>query len=65
MGSPVLNVAINGATGRMGVRLIQLIQADPGLRLAAALDRPGHPRLGDDAGTLCGLGPLSVPSRPR
>ncbi|WP_406699530.1 4-hydroxy-tetrahydrodipicolinate reductase [Singulisphaera sp. Ch08] len=61
MGSPALNVAINGATGRMGIRLIQLIQADPGLRLAAAVDRPDHPKLGEDAGTLCGLGPLGVP----
>ncbi|SIN75607.1 dihydrodipicolinate reductase [Singulisphaera sp. GP187] len=61
MGSPALNVAINGATGRMGVRLIQLIQADPGLRLAAAVDRPDHPKLGEDAGTLAGLGPLGVP----
>nr|WP_256386121.1 4-hydroxy-tetrahydrodipicolinate reductase [Singulisphaera sp. GP187] len=61
VGSPALNVAINGATGRMGVRLIQLIQADPGLRLAAAVDRPDHPKLGEDAGTLAGLGPLGVP----
>jgi 4-hydroxy-tetrahydrodipicolinate reductase len=45
----------------MGVRLIQLIQADPGLRLAAATDRPDHPRLGEDVGTLCGLGALGVP----
>lgn len=45
----------------MGVRLIQLIQADPGLRLAAAIDRPDHPKLGEDAGTLCGLGALGVP----
>jgi 4-hydroxy-tetrahydrodipicolinate reductase len=30
----------------MGARLIQLIQADPSLRLAAALDRGVHPRLG-------------------
>jgi 4-hydroxy-tetrahydrodipicolinate reductase len=58
---PVLSVAIHGATGRMGTRLIQLIQADPGLRLGAALDRSGHPRLGEDAGTLSGVGPLGVP----
>src|SRR5215217_4203500 len=58
---PVLNVAIHGATGRMGTRLIQLIQADPALRLVAAIDRGDHPRLGEDAGTLCGVGPLGVP----
>jgi 4-hydroxy-tetrahydrodipicolinate reductase len=59
--SPVLSVGIHGATGRMGTRLIQLIAADPALRLGAALDRADHPRLGDDAGALAGVGPLGVP----
>jgi 4-hydroxy-tetrahydrodipicolinate reductase len=45
----------------MGTRIIQLIQADPSVRLAAALDRPGHPQIGQDAGTLAGVGPLGVP----
>jgi len=45
----------------MGTRLIQLIQADPALRLGAALDRAGHPRLGEDAGILAGVGSLGVP----
>jgi 4-hydroxy-tetrahydrodipicolinate reductase len=57
----VLAVGIHGATGRMGTRLIQLIQADPALRLAAALDRADHPQLGADAGTLAGTGTLGVP----
>ena len=48
----------------MGSRLIQLIQADPALRLAAAIDRADHPRLGEDAGTLAGVGPLGVPLSP-
>jgi Dihydrodipicolinate reductase, N-terminus len=58
--SPVLDIGIHGATGRMGTRLIQLIQADPALRLAVALDRADHPRLGEDAGTAAGVGPLGV-----
>ncbi len=58
--SPLL-VAIHGASGRMGTRLIQLIAADPGLALAGAIDRPGHPRIGEDVGTVLGLGPLGVP----
>jgi 4-hydroxy-tetrahydrodipicolinate reductase len=45
----------------MGTRLIQLIQADPSLSLAAALDRGDHPRLGEDAGVLAGVGALGVP----
>jgi 4-hydroxy-tetrahydrodipicolinate reductase len=45
----------------MGIRLVQLIQDDPALKLAAALDRADHPALGADAGTLAGLGTLGVP----
>lgn len=41
--------------------MIQLIHDDPALRLAAAVDRVDHPRLGDDAGMLAGLGVLGVP----
>jgi 4-hydroxy-tetrahydrodipicolinate reductase len=54
-------VGIQGASGRIGTRLIQLIQADPALALGAALDRPDHPRLGDDIGAVLGLGTLGVP----
>lgn len=61
MASAPLKIAIQGATGRMGMRLIQLIQADPSLTLGAALDRPDHPRLGEDSGTVLGLGNLGVP----
>ncbi|MDO4558085.1 MAG: 4-hydroxy-tetrahydrodipicolinate reductase, partial [Planctomycetia bacterium] len=35
--------------------------ADPRVRIVAALDRPGHPDLGTDVGTLAGLGPIGVP----
>src|SRR4051794_21285199 len=59
--APRLAIGIHGATGRMGARLIQLIQADPGLTLGAALERPDHPRRGEDVGPLVGLGPLGVP----
>jgi 4-hydroxy-tetrahydrodipicolinate reductase len=58
-----LSLAIHGATGRMGARLIHLIQADPSLRLGAAIDRPDHPAIGRDVGPLVGLGDLGVPLR--
>lgn len=61
MADSVLTIGIHGATGRMGTRLIQLIEADPGLRLGAALDRAGHPHLGDDAGLLAGGNKTGVP----
>src|SRR5262245_29379468 len=54
-------IGINGAAGRMGQRLIHLAQEDKELVLGAALEFPGHPRLGQDAGEVAGLGKLGVP----
>jgi 4-hydroxy-tetrahydrodipicolinate reductase len=45
----------------MGLRLIQLIAEDPGLTLAAAVERDGHPGLGEDAGTAAGTAARAVP----
>jgi 4-hydroxy-tetrahydrodipicolinate reductase len=56
-----IRVGVHGATGRMGTRIIQLLQDNPALRLAAAVDRPDHPRLGEDIGAILGLGRLDVP----
>jgi 4-hydroxy-tetrahydrodipicolinate reductase len=58
---PRLRIAIHGAAGRMGRRLIALGAADPQLTVAAALDSPGNALLGDDAGILAGAGALGVP----
>jgi len=56
-----LRLAINGAAGRMGRRLVALGTADPELRIVAAWEAAQHPQLGADAGLLAGVGPLSVP----
>ena len=55
-----LRIAIHGAAGRMGQRLVALAAGDPGLTLVAAIDAPQHARLGEDAGTLAGIGPIGV-----
>ena len=47
----------------MGTRLVQLIQADPGLTLGAALGRLGHPGQGRDVGPLVGLPEVGVALR--
>jgi 4-hydroxy-tetrahydrodipicolinate reductase len=63
MATQPLSLGIHGATGRMGARLIHLIQADRSLGLGAAIDRPDHAAIGQDVGPLVGLGPLGVPLR--
>ena len=60
MSQAKVSVAIHGAMGRMGTRLVQLVAEDPALRLAAALERASHPRMGEDMGTLAGIAPLGV-----
>ena len=56
-------IAINGAAGRMGQRLIHLAHDDNELAVGAALEAPGHPKLGHDAGEVAGIGKLGVPIR--
>lgn len=55
-----LRVAIHGAAGRMGRRLVALTVADPDLELAVAIDSAVHPELGSDAGVLAGVGPVGI-----
>jgi 4-hydroxy-tetrahydrodipicolinate reductase len=56
-------VGINGACGRMGQRLIALIQEDHQLTLGATLEAPGHPQQGHDVGEVCGVGKLGIAVR--
>jgi 4-hydroxy-tetrahydrodipicolinate reductase len=49
-----VRVAIAGAGGRMGQALIEAAQSSPDLVLAAALDVPGSPGIGRDAGERIG-----------
>lgn len=58
---PATRVVIHGAAGRMGKRLVALAAADPELQVVAALEAAGHPRLGEDAGTVAGIAALGVP----
>lgn len=47
-------VCVAGASGRMGRMLIEAIQASGDLTLAGALDVPGSPSIGHDAGLAMG-----------
>lgn len=57
---PQVRIAISGACGRMGSTVGRLAAADPGFRIAAALERRRHPRLGQDYGAALGREPLGV-----
>lgn len=49
-----LRTVIAGVSGRMGRTLLDAVAADPDCTLHGALDRPGSPALGQDAGIYLG-----------
>jgi len=57
----MIRVAIGGAGGRMGRRLIDLIAHETDMQIVAAMERSGHPAMGQDAGELVGVRKLGVP----
>jgi 4-hydroxy-tetrahydrodipicolinate reductase len=55
------SIAITGAAGRMGTRLIALAKQAGGFDIAAAIERPDHPMQSRDAGEVAGVGAIGVP----
>jgi 4-hydroxy-tetrahydrodipicolinate reductase len=55
-----MGLVVVGAAGRMGQALIRAIHTIPGARVAGAIERPGSPHLGKDAGELAGIGTIGV-----
>jgi 4-hydroxy-tetrahydrodipicolinate reductase len=56
-----ISLAVVGAAGRMGQRLVALAKEDPELKLVAAVDRAEHPMIGRDAGDVAQVGAIGVP----
>ncbi|WP_046118100.1 4-hydroxy-tetrahydrodipicolinate reductase [Ensifer aridi] len=56
-----MKLVVVGAAGRMGQTLIRIVHEMDGVRLHAAIGRPGSPVIGRDAGEIAGLGPIGVP----
>jgi 4-hydroxy-tetrahydrodipicolinate reductase len=54
-------LAIHGAAGRMGRRLVALGSEDPELEIVAALDSVDHADIGVDAGHIAGIRHIGVP----
>jgi 4-hydroxy-tetrahydrodipicolinate reductase len=57
---PPIGLVVGGAAGRMGTRIVALARESPDLRVVAALEAPGHPALGSDAGTTAQVGVVGV-----
>jgi 4-hydroxy-tetrahydrodipicolinate reductase len=55
----MIKVAVCGAAGRMGQRIIVAVK-EAGCELSGALERPGHELVGQDAGLIAGCGVLGV-----
>ncbi|WP_420012382.1 4-hydroxy-tetrahydrodipicolinate reductase [Tateyamaria sp.] len=58
--SELPGIVIAGASGRMGQMLIQTLMASDKVRLAGALERPGHDWVGQDVGIAMGGTTLGV-----
>jgi 4-hydroxy-tetrahydrodipicolinate reductase len=53
-------IVVTGASGRMGQMLVRTVLDSAGARLSGAVERPGHPWVGQDLGTAMGGAPLGV-----
>ncbi|MDD5644230.1 MAG: 4-hydroxy-tetrahydrodipicolinate reductase [bacterium] len=50
----MVNIAVCGAAGRMGKKIISLILSDHDVKLSGACEAKGHPDIGLDAGKITG-----------
>ena len=61
----MIRIAVTGAAGRMGGRIIAAIKEADGMELAGACEQPGHAMIGQDAGLIAGCGESGVLIRAR
>ena len=55
------SIAITGAAGRMGSRLIALAKQSGDFEVLGAIERPDHPAQARDAGEVAGVGAVGTP----
>jgi 4-hydroxy-tetrahydrodipicolinate reductase len=55
-----IRIVVAGAAGRMGRTLTRIITETAGCVVAGAFEMKGHPLVGQDAGTLAGIGEIGV-----
>lgn len=51
----MIQAIVAGAAGRMGGRIIHMLEGAPDISLAAAIEQAGHPAIGRDVGEVVGL----------
>ncbi|HMP80714.1 MAG TPA: 4-hydroxy-tetrahydrodipicolinate reductase [Pirellulaceae bacterium] len=56
----MIRLAINGAAGRMGQRVIAVASRLGRFEIVSATEAPNHPQLGQDAGRVAGIDPLGI-----
>ncbi|MFG0263103.1 MAG: 4-hydroxy-tetrahydrodipicolinate reductase [Novipirellula sp. JB048] len=61
MTTNTIKLAVHGAAGRMGRRVVALASEDTEFQIVAAIDHAGNPLLGQDAGTVAGFAPIGLP----
>jgi 4-hydroxy-tetrahydrodipicolinate reductase len=54
-------IAITGAAGRMGQRLIALAKAAGDFQIVGAIEKADSPNIARDAGEVAGIGPIGLP----
>ena len=54
-------IAITGAAGRMGTRLIALAKQSGDFQILGAIERADAPQIAKDAGEVAGIGPIGLP----
>jgi 4-hydroxy-tetrahydrodipicolinate reductase len=56
----MIKAIVMGAAGRMGRMIVNAIQNSEGITCTGAVEVPGHPSVGGDAGLVAGAGELGV-----
>jgi 4-hydroxy-tetrahydrodipicolinate reductase len=60
----MLRIAMNGAGGRLGRRIVALGHAEESITIAAGVDSANSPDIGRDCGLLAGIEELGIPLTP-
>jgi len=56
----MIKAAVAGACGRMGGRIVHMIQQSEEITLTGSFERQDHPAIGRDVGEIVGLGTIGI-----